>query len=224
MADVPLAEIFNKERKYLFNVERNLRGYEWGFESTMGLFEDIKDLDARELDQILHLDLGKIYLTPTNVNNLSEEQKKIVDNTRMICRMFDVHDGQQRLVTLSILLAALRDAIEAKHLDCELPDDIKGVLKDTIDAIAPPGWKRSDCRVPRVVSYSAYLEDLLVRTDPHRAAAVEPSPQELHVEHLNEDQKMKNAYQLFRQHLGEMDFDSLAELFMNFKVASLNVL
>ena len=97
---VPLERIFNGEREYLFTTRRNLRGYEWGIEEVEELFESISSLRG-EGGEASTLELNAITIMPAAIPDGC--------NIGRTSQLFDVHDGQQRLVTLCILLAALRD-------------------------------------------------------------------------------------------------------------------
>mmetsp|Transcript_3999 Transcript_3999/g.8863 ORF Transcript_3999/g.8863 Transcript_3999/m.8863 type:complete len:644 (+) Transcript_3999:154-2085(+) len=105
---LPLGNIFqNGSRDYLFSTSKNIRDYEWTVDEAEELFESISSLD----DNSDPLELGAI----TVMEALMSEDllKKIGKNSKFL----DVHDGQQRLISLCLLLAAIRDNME-KWPDC----------------------------------------------------------------------------------------------------------
>ena len=99
---LPLTRIFNGEREYLFTTKRNVRNFEWGRQEVEDLFESILALEEENDEQ---LELNTMTIMPTAIS--AEEQLELGGASVL----YDVHDGQQRLVALSLLLAALRDNI-----------------------------------------------------------------------------------------------------------------
>jgi hypothetical protein len=93
-----LTRIFNGEREYLFTTRRNVRSFEWTTAEIEDLFESILCLEEQD-----ELELNAITILPSS---MSDEQQLQIGRTSQI---YDVHDGQQRLVSLCLLLAALRD-------------------------------------------------------------------------------------------------------------------
>ena len=90
-----IEKIFDAKREYLFTTRKNIRNFEWTTEEAEDLFEDILDID--EMANIGgSLELGSITIIKKGTT------AKIGENS---C-LYDVHDGQQRLVSLSLLLAA----------------------------------------------------------------------------------------------------------------------
>lgn len=88
---VALKKFFSDE--FSFSIPRYQRPYSWGKEQCEQLFDDIYDSD-RESEYFL----GTIIL---------QEVEKEGTSTR-----YDIIDGQQRITTLQILLACLRDRVE----------------------------------------------------------------------------------------------------------------
>jgi hypothetical protein len=117
---VALGKIFNSEREYCFSTRRNMRSYEWGLEESEELYDDLKD-EAMKVDspESREKDLGTIIILK------SEWDKK----THGDGNLYDVHDGQQRLVTLSLLLAAFRDVLETKPDAKDTVEDLRAMLK-----------------------------------------------------------------------------------------------
>ncbi|KAL7436544.1 hypothetical protein ACHAXH_002934 [Discostella pseudostelligera] len=122
---LPLGTIFDG-RDYIFVTESNVRTYEWTIRECDLLFEDLMDAASLSL-----LDGVSTATTTTTTNNVvapitDYELSQIVivttsdwdSNAYGIGSRYDVHDGQQRLVTLNLLLASLRDSflVEANEL------------------------------------------------------------------------------------------------------------
>ena len=93
---VPLSRVFDGERNYLFSMKTNVRSYEWGVDEAETLLSDVRDsLDAAADDADAY-ELNSVIL----VRGKSVPKQG---------QFYDVHDGQQRIVTLSLILAAMRD-------------------------------------------------------------------------------------------------------------------
>lgn len=96
MQRIPIADIFNNERSYLFSTTKNMRSYEWDREECETFFADIRDsFDQTALSN--DVELNQVIII---------QEKKDTTGT-----MYQVHDGQQRIVTLCLLLSALRDSL-----------------------------------------------------------------------------------------------------------------
>jgi hypothetical protein len=111
-AEFPLAKIFSSEFDY--HIPAYQRPYAWTEEESGTLFDDLYDFFRTEDDD--NYFLGSIVLIKEDNNPHS-----------------DVIDGQQRLTTLTILLAAL-----ASHFDGEVKDAFRGHLRST--------FKTSSCK------------------------------------------------------------------------------
>ena len=98
---IALRQIFDSERNYLFEAQSNIRDYEWERdEHVEPLFESLLSLEESPVGQKAteSLELNMIVLAKMSTNN-----QKIGGDE------FDVYDGQQRIVTLCLLIAAMRD-------------------------------------------------------------------------------------------------------------------
>src|SRR5258705_13611816 len=88
----PLSKIFSDD--YVFRIPSYQRPYAWATEQGRELFEDLlgsMQSDAGPVEEMSPYFLGSIVLIKQEANPMA-----------------DVVDGQQRLTTLTILLAALR--------------------------------------------------------------------------------------------------------------------
>lgn len=101
---VPLCAIFNRERDFLFSTRKNMRRYEWGDDEVESLWSDLNE----QLADGGEFELGQVIV-------FKEEQT--TNGT-----LFEVHDGQQRLVTLCLLYAAIRDRFLAIAADPSVAD------------------------------------------------------------------------------------------------------
>ncbi|KAL7454146.1 hypothetical protein ACHAWC_009913 [Mediolabrus comicus] len=129
---LPLGTLFDG-RDYIFVTESNVRGYEWTEKETDILLDDLMDAALGTLGgqegtnsnnnnddsgnekkkknqsspspQITDYELSQIVLVPT----------ADWDSTLFgLGSRYDVYDGQQRLVTLNLLLASLRDSFQVE--------------------------------------------------------------------------------------------------------------
>ena len=108
---LPLGTLFDG-RDYVFVTESNVRGYEWTTKEADILMDDLTDAalgnmgvegssSAPSSPLLADYELSQIVLVPT----------ADWDSSRLgLGNRYDVYDGQQRLVTLNLLLAGLRDS------------------------------------------------------------------------------------------------------------------
>lgn len=101
--EVPLAKVFSSD--YSFRIPDYQRPYAWGTEETGQLLDDLVDALDRSRDEPYFL--GSVVLVKEKASSDAE-----------------VIDGQQRLTTLTILLAVLRDLTTTPKLS----DEIDGML------------------------------------------------------------------------------------------------
>ncbi len=142
---LPLGTIFDG-RDYIFVTESNVRSYEWTIREVDLLFEDLMDAASLSMESavmggatnsnaatssssssstatkistnaiISDYELSQIVIVPTSDWD---------SNAFGLGGRYDVYDGQQRLVTLNLLLASLRDSfrVEANELQHRSGDD-----------------------------------------------------------------------------------------------------
>lgn len=101
----PLSQLLDTESKLIFEIPKYQREYIWGINQWENLFDDLMDNNPGYfLGTIICIDTGTDFLNPRR----------------------EVVDGQQRLTTLSLLLAALYSRL-AEHRD-EMTEDQKSDL------------------------------------------------------------------------------------------------
>lgn len=98
--NLPLEKVFSKE--YLFTIPRYQRPYAWEAEHALQLLDDLSDALVRDDEEPYFL--GSIVLVKPDVHKPDA----------------DVIDGQQRLTTITILLAVLRDLASNELLGKDL--------------------------------------------------------------------------------------------------------
>ncbi len=98
---LPLGKIFDS-RDYIFSTATNVRSYEWTLKEAEELLDDLTDATMGVFGNGMSksYELSQIVLVPMEWDR----------DAYGLGGKFDVHDGQQRLVTLCLLFAALRDA------------------------------------------------------------------------------------------------------------------
>ncbi|MBQ3683266.1 MAG: DUF262 domain-containing protein [Succinimonas sp.] len=118
----PLSQIFDPDTRHIFEIPKYQRAYTWGKNNWEQLFDDLVEND-------LGYFLGSIICIDTATDAINAPK-------------FEVVDGQQRLTTLSLFLAALYTVLSKHHEqlnDEQLTDIIqlkrKLVLKNTDSAI-----------------------------------------------------------------------------------------
>ncbi|MBM9460837.1 DUF262 domain-containing protein [Nocardioides sp. zg-536] len=118
--NLPLEKVFSSD--FEFYIPRYQRPYAWGSDQTLQLLEDLEEALDRGDDEAYFL--GSVVLV----------KKKGVAQAEVI-------DGQQRLTTLTILMAVLRDLA----VDKKVRDGIQQHLADTSKA-----WKTNAKTKPRL--------------------------------------------------------------------------
>jgi hypothetical protein len=98
--EYPLGKVFSSD--FEFTIPDYQRPYSWGTEQTLQLLDDLDGALARDADEPYFL--GSIVLVREG-----ERRSQVID-------------GQQRLTTLSILFATLRDLTASHELRAELRD------------------------------------------------------------------------------------------------------
>lgn len=119
--NLPLEKVFSKD--YVFTIPRYQRPYAWEVEHALQLLDDLTD--ALERDDEEPYFLGSIVLVKPDINKPDA----------------DVIDGQQRLTTLTILLAVLRD-LTPKDTDAK---DIHELITEEKKA-----WSKAASSRPRL--------------------------------------------------------------------------
>lgn len=99
-----IGQIFNKEDDYIFRITQNMRAYEWGRDEVETMFYNI--VDSMNEDDEASYELNQIMV-------LKEGEK-----------IHEVADGQQRLITMCLLYAAIRNVT----VDDDLRKNIQAVL------------------------------------------------------------------------------------------------
>ena len=126
---LPLGSIFDS-RDYIFSTATNVRAYEWSVKEAEELFEDLLDGSNGFLAgdaSMQDYELSQIVVVPM------EWDKELYG----LGNRYDVHDGQQRLVTLCLLFAALRDSFEKD-------DDMDDTFVELANMLNPPKVRKAD--------------------------------------------------------------------------------
>jgi len=126
---LPLGTLFDG-RDYIFVTESNVRGYEWTEKETDILLDDLMDAALGTIQG------GQDTTTTTTTNNNNQQQQQLITDYELsqivlvptsdwdsnllgLGSRYDVYDGQQRLVTLNLLLASLRDSFQLEATSSE---------------------------------------------------------------------------------------------------------
>jgi len=139
-------------RDYLFTTQKNIRNFEWTEKEAEELFESLSSLESNGDT----LELNSITVMRKSMTE--EEQRKLHKTSNI----YDVHDGQQRLISLSLFFAAMRDNL-SQFTDC---DEDKEVVKEIAGRIYP-NKPRADpvCRIQVREKNGFYLQLILSKLD-----------------------------------------------------------
>lgn len=155
---LPAGQLF-EQRHYIFTTIRNIRSYEWGHKETSELLDDL--LDESSKDPIRDFELQQIVLVPAKW-----------DKTKYgLGNIYDIYDGQQRLVTMSLLYAALRDSLRSHQ-------DQDETVQELSDMLNPPrSRKKSLLRIQLRQREGTMLSKILTpELTPNGKAVDLPSP------------------------------------------------
>jgi uncharacterized protein with ParB-like and HNH nuclease domain len=175
-SQLTISQLLSSKNEQFF-IPAYQRRYAWGDIQLAELFEDINLLDEKDS----HF-LGTVLL-------LTEPHKANIN-------MLEVVDGQQRIITLSLLLESIRDRfIELEKK--EIADEIEGFLCcQGLDRKKQNKITLGDLDEP---DYSKVLK-LKNETDETGIAEIK-------------NQKLLNAYQQFKKWTGRFDFNQLNEYY-----------
>lgn len=119
--NLPLEKVFSRE--YVFTIPRYQRPYAWDIEHALQLLDDVTDALIRADDEPYFL--GSVVLVKPDPNKADA----------------DVIDGQQRLTTITILLAVLRDLADSEKLAAGIHELL---IEET------KAWSDADGSLPRL--------------------------------------------------------------------------
>jgi len=127
---LPLGKIFDS-RDYTFSTATNVRAYEWTLKEAEELLDDLLDgsngILGGEAFARMDYELSQIVLVPM------EWDRELYG----LGNRYDVHDGQQRLVTLCLLFAAMRDAFAQD-------DGMEATVMELANMLYPPKVRKAD--------------------------------------------------------------------------------
>ena len=131
-------------RQYLFTTRKNIRDYEWSIDEADQLFEDISSTDDSNI-----LELNTITIIKATIDD------KTQDKIGKSSEVYDVHDGQQRLITLSLLLAAIRDSLDSKGCK-EVADEIARRIcptsaRSTLKPVCRVNIRSNDAKILKII-------------------------------------------------------------------------
>jgi hypothetical protein len=158
---MPLGAVFNKERTYLFRVGKNMRSYEWTREEVENMWEDINEAMEDQSGDAPHhkedYELNQIIITKV--------AKAAADGNGIV---YELWDGQQRIVSLCLLFCAIRDRLRELARDETLSDETRevcdGEAEETALMLHPVSKLRRHADVLRVQlrqADSAYFSRLI---------------------------------------------------------------
>ena len=191
-------------REFLFtSAHRNVRSFVWTKDQAGDLLDSILDLDG---DGENALQLSQITLVRKNLDPI--EQKRIGSTSKL----FHIYDGQQRIATLSLLFAALRD----KFMQFS---DSQDVAEQAASFVCPDKPRLQ--RVNRITLRESKVMDKILsnRTKKVGLAKKDNEPSPLQLPSISErkrlsqsDQLVLEVYEHFVSRLDHMDLEEAISL------------
>jgi hypothetical protein len=130
---LPLGTLFDASREYIFSTATNVRGYEWTFKEADELFADLTDV-ANNGATVATSSNGDVSPVVKQDYELSQVVLVPMEWDRAafgLGQKYDVHDGQQRIVTLCLLFAALRESFRNS-------DGMQDMVEELTNMLNPP--------------------------------------------------------------------------------------
>lgn len=180
-AEINLGKLFSED--YDFVIPRYQRPYAWGADESLQLLDDLSEALERDTDEPYFL--GSVVL----VKNQSDPHAEVID-------------GQQRLTTLTLLFAVMRDLVE----DAELRVAIHKFIEE-----AEVVWDNKPAK-PRLSLRSKDQEFFYenVQTEMATVQLIKLNDNQL----VTSSQKaLRDNARAFHNALGEWESDKLKELF-----------
>lgn len=124
---LPIGKVFDSSRDYIFNTASNVRGYEWTLKETEELLDDLLDgakgafstTTTATAEERQDYELSQIVLIPMQWDR----------DLLGLGGRYDVYDGQQRLVTLCLMFAAMRERFQVMEEEKETATELADILK-----------------------------------------------------------------------------------------------
>jgi len=131
---LPIGKLFDASRDYIFNTATNVRGYEWTKKETEELLDDLMDAAEQERETDYDYELNQIVLIP-----MEWDREALGLGNR-----YDVYDGQQRLVTLCLIFAGIRQFLLQFNNSDNNDNDMEETTKELADMLSPPKTRKQD--------------------------------------------------------------------------------
>ena len=135
---LPIGKLF-ESREYIFSTATNVRGYEWTIKETEELLDDLLDASNglySPVDMEDEVDESKNHQEPHDyeLNQIILVPMEWDQGLLGLGARYDVYDGQQRLVTLCLLFAAMKECFEKL--------DEKDAVTELADMLNPPKTRK----------------------------------------------------------------------------------
>eukprot|EP00980_Cylindrotheca_fusiformis_P015783 scaffold4590_cov112-Cylindrotheca_fusiformis.AAC.1 len=195
---LPIGKIFDSSRDYIFNTASNVRGYEWTWKETEELLDDLMD--------------GSKGVFSATTNNKDYELSQIVlipmewDRELLgLGARYDVYDGQQRLVTLCLLFAAMRERFR------EIGEE--ETATELADMLKPPKTRKEEIlRMELNPRDNEMLSYILSGADKYMERVVVNDKSETMHKMSKVNQQIVQNFQDISARIGELDKDELLTL------------
>ncbi len=133
---LPLGTLLDS-RDYIFCTRTNVRSYEWTRSEVENLWQDLVSVCFMDSETKYDFELSQIILVP-----MEWDQSALGLGAR-----YDVYDGQQRLVTLCLLLAAIQQSLQQSEQG-QADVDMEAVIQEISNMLHPARARKQDvCRM-----------------------------------------------------------------------------
>ena len=151
---LPLGTLLDS-RDYIFCTRTNVRSYEWTRSEVENLWQDLVSVCFMDTETKYDFELSQIILVP-----MEWDRSALGLGAR-----YDVYDGQQRLVTLCLLLAAIQQSLQQSEQG-QSDVDMEAVIQEISNMLHPTRARKDDVwRMELNLRDNVVFQQILKHTD-----------------------------------------------------------
>jgi len=196
---LPIGKLFDASRDYIFNTATNVRGYEWTKKETEELLDDLMDAAEQEREKDYDYELNQIVLIP-----MDWDREALGLGNR-----YDVYDGQQRLVTLCLIFAGIRQfLLQFNNSDSNNDIDMEATTKELADMLSPPKTRKQEVVRIELNTRDNEILSYILTGDLEQVQAIVShnyTPQQLTKKYSNSNRQILTNYQVILARLSALE-------------------